>query len=170
MSDASRTPLDQDPEPAGAPSAAKRTDRRTIAVTAAAVVGWLVAAVFAALWVGASSDADEATDQLEAIAAEEAARPDLSEAVERHGFDTTVVERSDANSVSLNFEGFELEDHDNRVRELLTELGFNASAVMDRFGNTRALDGTQTDESDKARISWSYHPDDGLSVVLSIKD
>lgn len=34
---------------------------------------------------------------------------------------------------------------------------------------TRALDGRQTDEFDGITISWSYHPDNGLDLLLHKK-
>ena len=48
---------------------------------------------------------------------------------------------------------------------LLDELGFPGS-MMDRIGNTRALDGTLTAETDFLSAYWTYHPDDGLNVVI----
>ena len=45
--------------------------------------------------------------------------------------------------------------------KLLDDLGFS-SAVSERMGRTRALDGTQRASSDKANATWTYHPDDGL--------
>lgn len=41
---------------------------------------------------------------------------------------------------------------------------------MSRIGNTRALDGTLTAEGDHVVASWTYHPDDGLSIVLETVD
>jgi hypothetical protein len=39
-------------------------------------------------------------------------------------------------------------------------------SVISRMDNTRALDGTQTAEWDDYWASWTYHPDDGLNVVI----
>lgn len=47
-------------------------------------------------------------------------------------------------------------------------LGFT-DALYNRMGKTRALDGTLTDENPKIKVSWTYHPDDGLEVVYSKK-
>lgn len=49
--------------------------------------------------------------------------------------------------------------------KLLDDLGFS-SAVVARMENTRALDGTQTAESDTATLFWTYHPDHGLMVII----
>ena len=39
-------------------------------------------------------------------------------------------------------------------------------AVSTEFDNTRALDGMQRDGWRKFKASWTYHPDDGLSIVI----
>ena len=49
--------------------------------------------------------------------------------------------------------------------ELMTQMGFPSSTVA-KMENTRALDGTQTTEGDGYVASWTYHPDDGLSIIL----
>lgn len=48
---------------------------------------------------------------------------------------------------------------------ILTELDVPQS-VISRMDNTRALDGVQTAEWDGVTASWSYHPDDGLDMIL----
>lgn len=48
------------------------------------------------------------------------------------------------------------------------ELGFNGS-VYSQMLNTTALMGRQSAETDKYRVSWTYHPDDGLEVTYEKK-
>ena len=48
------------------------------------------------------------------------------------------------------------------------ELGFNDS-VYSQMMNTTALMGRQSAENDKYRVSWTYHPDDGLEVTYEKK-
>lgn len=48
------------------------------------------------------------------------------------------------------------------------ELGFNGS-VYTQMMNTTALIGRQSAETDKYRVSWTYHPDDGLEVTYEKK-
>lgn len=55
------------------------------------------------------------------------------------------------------------------LRMMLGELGFNSSAVTERMYRTRAIDGVLTAESDKAYVTWSYHPDTGLAMVFEAK-
>ena len=68
--------------------------------------------------------------------------------------------------VSLNMPGVAaVGEAAERLENLLAELGF-PSSTMSRIGNTRALDGTQTAEGDNVTAYWTYHPDDGLSIVI----
>lgn len=41
-----------------------------------------------------------------------------------------------------------------------------SSAVKKHMETTRALDGQQTDEWDGIKARWTYHPDDGLNLIL----
>ena len=47
-------------------------------------------------------------------------------------------------------------------------LGFNGSLYSKMMEST-ALMGRQTEENDKYRVSWKYHPDDGLEVTYEKK-
>lgn len=44
------------------------------------------------------------------------------------------------------------------------------AAIEAEISQTRALDGRQTYEWDGSSISWSYHPDDGASVLIEHAD
>ena len=44
-----------------------------------------------------------------------------------------------------------------------------SSATLAKITNTRAIDGTQTDENDKIKLTWTYHPDNGLSIIFEKK-
>lgn len=48
------------------------------------------------------------------------------------------------------------------------ELGFNGS-VYSKMMKTTALMGRQSEENDKYKVSWTYHPDDGLEVTYEKK-
>ena len=41
-------------------------------------------------------------------------------------------------------------------------------SVLDKMGNTRALDGMQTASWGDITATWTYHPDDGLDVILEM--
>lgn len=48
------------------------------------------------------------------------------------------------------------------------ELGFPGSVYSDML-RTTALVGRQVEENDKYKVSWTYHPDDGLTVTYTKK-
>ena len=48
------------------------------------------------------------------------------------------------------------------------ELGFS-DAVWQKMLQTTSLMGRQTEENEKYRVSWSYHPDSGLEVMYEKK-
>ena len=48
------------------------------------------------------------------------------------------------------------------------ELGFNSS-VYSKMMKTTALMGRQSEENDKYKVSWTYHPDNGLEVTYEKK-
>lgn len=60
------------------------------------------------------------------------------------------------------------EDALEAIRYANEELGFNGS-VYSQMLNTTALMGRQSAENDKYRVSWTYHPDDGLEVTYEKK-
>ncbi len=47
------------------------------------------------------------------------------------------------------------------------ELGF--PGVYSLMLNTSALMGRQSEENDKYKVTWTYHPDDGLTVTYRVK-
>lgn len=52
---------------------------------------------------------------------------------------------------------------------ILKELGAPTS-IFDRMGQTRALDGTLEGEWDDLIARWSYHPDNGLDVIVEFTE
>lgn len=52
---------------------------------------------------------------------------------------------------------------------VLKKLKISESTVF-KISNTRAIDGIQTDESEDLKLTWSYHPDEGLSIIFEKKD
>jgi len=124
-----------------------------------AVVGVLVVAlgVVTALWISASN-------QLSAIESTRTATPDLIEIAERHLGDTAFV-TGDSDSVSVIIFDAGSAKAAPGLQAMLDELGFS-SAVVDRMGNTRALDGTRDAQGHNCNVTWTYHPDDGLQMVF----
>ena len=153
-------------------SSASRSFRRGRAGWIVAACLAIVAGVFGSLWSDARSDLDAVRserDVLQAAAdaaqAEAEALPDVFAVVDKHvgdvnGFD--VIGDEKYASVSVIGRGLAQMDE---LTAALVELGFSPS-IEARMGNTRALDGTLTASGDKVTASWTYHPDDGLSIVL----
>lgn len=54
------------------------------------------------------------------------------------------------------------------IKHANTALGFD-SGLYNQMLKTNALMGRQTEENDKYKVAWSYHPDDGLEVTYSKK-
>lgn len=63
--------------------------------------------------------------------------------------------------------GFGTEGQVLRVQECVLEVLDAPSGVLERMGNTRALDGTQSESWDKFKLTWTYHPESGLDSVFS---
>lgn len=42
-------------------------------------------------------------------------------------------------------------------------------ALFEKIGQTRALDGRQTESYDELTVSWTYHPDNGLEIMYEKK-
>jgi hypothetical protein len=127
-------------------------------------------------WSDASDRADRLqrqVDEFEAAEAErraeEDSRPDLIQIARAIDVDDDgVVFHGDSTSLDVNI-AYAYGDALDWFETLLEELGF-PNAVRSRIGHTRALDGTQEAAADHVRITWTYHPDDGLSAVFSVED
>ena len=59
-------------------------------------------------------------------------------------------------------------DVEAAIKNTLNKLGFRES-VRNSMGNTTALQGKQTEENEKYKVTWSYHPDHGLEILFEIK-
>lgn len=91
--------------------------------------------------------------------------PNLGAAVEEAFSGTGVVSSGDEESATVVIMDTDVDEGGPALAELLDDLGFT-SATLDRMGNTRALDGTQSAEGDGVNATWTYHPDDGLQIVF----
>lgn len=43
-------------------------------------------------------------------------------------------------------------------------------STVTKMSNTRALDGMQSDTDENFEYTWTYHPDDGLDVIVTTVD
>lgn len=53
------------------------------------------------------------------------------------------------------------------VEDIIAELGLPQS-LFAKMGETRSIDGIQSEEYDYVSVSWSYHPDYGLEVIFEL--
>lgn len=56
----------------------------------------------------------------------------------------------------------------NWLKNYMNRLNMPGDAIVARMEQTRALDGTLQEEAAGVRVTWTYHPDDGLSAVFSL--
>lgn len=171
MTDLSPSPFDVPPPVSQ--TAAPRRGRGIFVALAVMTAGCLG---FGALWITTRSDLDTVTAERDDLKAAEAARiaelnarPDVSAIIREHiadasGFDVT----GDETYAEVSVTGVGLFDLSPLVGGLV-ELGFSES-IESKIGNTRALDGTLTASGEHASASWTYHPDDGLSIVIERTD
>lgn len=131
---------------------------------AATVLLLALAAVLGAMWWSTRSELDDVEQRLGAEIAEERADTDLGDTVRDALTYDAAIELSAADLVSLRF-GYLAPEDESELRELLEDLGFDDD-VMARIGASRAVDGTLSADGDDVEALWSYHPDDGLRLVL----
>lgn len=140
-------------EPTATPAPKKRMSRAAIIASVAAGVGGVAAAC---------------TIIVLAIAANTG--PDFEAAVVddcglKVGVDARVLDNGDGlllNGVGEESSGLELAS----TMCILTALDV-PDTTLTRMEQTRSMDGRQRDELDGYAIEWTYHPDDGLDVLLS---
>lgn len=73
-------------------------------------------------------------------------------------------------SLTLNMEGDDYGSGELAHADVMCVLGELEvpDVVLDKMGATRSLDGRQSDEWGDVEASWSYHPDNGLDVILEL--
>lgn len=135
-----------------------RSPRRSVRPVAVAITVLSVALVIVTtLWLVAASD-------LRAIQAARDAVPDLK-AVAEASFGSSAPFYGDAESVTVILTDGNAETTSPGLRKMLDQLGFS-DAVINRMGQTRAIDGTQSAEGTHCNVTWTYHPDDDLQAVF----
>jgi len=75
-------------------------------------------------------------------------------------------------SIDLDMEGDDAFSGDLTISDVtcvLDELGVPDS-VMSKMEATRSLDGRQTEDWGGIEATWTYHPDDGLDVILELQN
>jgi hypothetical protein len=78
----------------------------------------------------------------------------------------------DGSSLELDMEGDDLGSGDLTYTEVacvLNDLDVPDS-VVSKMDSTRSLDGRVTEDWNGIEATWTYHPDDGLDVILELTD
>ena len=80
---------------------------------------------------------------------------------------------SDGQSMTIDTNPLDQDDYTDTtayymVKTVNSELGFSDS-LFEKMGETRAIDGRQSEENKNYEVSWSYDPDNGLEVLYEIK-
>lgn len=80
---------------------------------------------------------------------------------------------SDGSYMKLDTNPYDIDDSFERdawnaIEDTNAELGFS-EALFSKMGETRSMDGRQSDENDKYKVTWTYHPDKGLEVMYEKK-
>lgn len=119
-----------------------------------------------ALWISTNGQLSAIQSAHAAAEADLAATPDLMNVAKQHLGSTAIV-TGDSASVSVVIFDSGMPRAAAGLRSMLGELGFS-SAVLDRMGNTRALDGTREAQGKNCNVTWTYHPDDGLQMVFEV--
>jgi hypothetical protein len=151
------------------PTAPSAPSRRTVWHC----VGLGVATIlFAVLWLTTRSDLSSTKSDLHALQNAEAARtakedavPDVLAVAQKDMMDSEIDFGGSSDGVSITIPDSDAGTGIGKLDVMLSDLGFS-SAVSQRMGKTRALDGTQHAEGRHCNASWTYHPDDGLQVVF----
>lgn len=68
----------------------------------------------------------------------------------------------------LNIDYYMDVDAECAIIDVCEALGFSEATIR-KMLLTSALDGRQTEENDKAQVSWKYHPNKGLEVLFESK-
>lgn len=99
---------------------------------------------------------------------------DMQSVYDNVGCTSTYCEvASDGSYLEIDTNPYDIDDYYSSsateyIEKANLELGFT-EALYSKMGRTRALDGTLTDENDKVKASWTYHPDKGLRVTYEVK-
>jgi len=102
------------------------------------------------------------------------AKVDFHEVYNKVGCDSLCCDiSSDGSYLEIDTNPFNTDDYYSSeaveyIEKVNAELGFT-DALYSKMGKTRALDGTLEDENDKVKVSWTYHPDNGLEVIYTAK-
>jgi len=137
-------------------------------VAGVAVILITVAVILAITITGAVTSAQE---EAAATAAESARLNLLSDAVGGCLLSPSVVQ-DEGRSAFLDNSGDDFGSGDLTIAQVFCVLdGLDTpDAVINHMSQTRSLDGTQSDTWNDFSATWTYHPDNGLDIIIKLTD
>lgn len=101
------------------------------------------------------------------------AGPDLKALFNDYCSSAYATVASDGSYLSIDTNPDDKDDHFEYIAYMEIQSVLEAlelpESVLNRMGQTRAMDGIQSYNTDDLEITWTYHPDKGLEVVFSKK-
>jgi hypothetical protein len=154
----------------GTPPPAPKKSRKTPAIDGAVIAGvLLVGGGVTALVIAAHTDTGQkmASAAGVAVVAQRSPFEDVQARCDPAGSGTTIADdgktfvidsSGEEDSSGISYESFSC---------ILNAINM-PTAVQSHIGDTRALDGRQEDSWEGFTASWSYHPDDGLDMIIRV--
>jgi uncharacterized protein HemX len=150
-------------------STAPRTRPAWLLVAAVAVPAALVAGGVGFAWGHHAAKASDAAAASASVAAAEAASDErLSEAYQACHFRDDTLELGDDGETIVIDTRSEYGSVDG-MQCVLAELD-TPESIEAAIGRTTSLMGLQSDDHDGLDYSWSYHPDNGVNMVITLQD
>lgn len=99
--------------------------------------------------------------------------PDLKEIAGEYSDDAFCFVAEDGSYIEIDTDPSDIgeyiaSDSLDAIEHINEELGLPGS-VYAHMTSTRALDGMQSYEKDNIGVRWTYHPDNGLEIIYSVK-
>lgn len=103
----------------------------------------------------------------------ESAGPDLEAIFDEYCDSAWAFVAADGSYLSIDTNPDDIEDHTDfsaylAISSVNSALGL-PDALFEKMGQTRALDGRQTESYDDLTVSWTYHPDNGMEIMYEKK-
>lgn len=174
--EASPTFAQQAPQPLSSPPPRRRfTVREAVFAGVGLAIGAVAVGTAWTISVGWHASSEEAAAAEAAAAADAKLQPyrdaelSLASAASTCGLDDQTGVAVSAGSITFSGAGQYDAASILDVACVLTELGADSS-TNSKISQTRALDGRQEDHWGVYSASWTYHPDDGLNLIVEIDD
>ncbi len=98
--------------------------------------------------------------------------PNFNSMFSKYSSESWCTMDTDGNYMIIDTNPYDIDGHfdsdaNKAIKEINEKLEFSSS-VYKKMGQTRSLDGRQTESNGKYQVSWIYHPDNGLEVMYEV--